>query len=236
MGQSTLDILASVWFEPGEIHIDDVHITYGFVRAYLEVSDTLDSRYEASLENQFGQISWRELNQLEKKSKFGVVGNISYSKIIPMGLSGDASRSRTVTQASEQEMNIPLYTLQSMRSHRWVMFGIKSANQILQGRVVDTPETPLVRLVAKYDADPGEIERPVAIAANVSAGIDDLKVIVTPEKSHARDPNNFELEAVTKALLARAISRGRRAYDDKGQPIPLLLAQDKCTSRLGIKA
>lgn len=234
-GQNSLDILASVWFEPGELHIDGVKISYGFVRAFLEVSDTLDSRYSNSLENPFGHINWRDLRQLENKNSVGFIGNISVNPaaIFKAELSGEASRAKTHTQTSEQELTIPIYTLQSIRSHRWAIFGVASPTQLLTGRVVHAIEQPLVKVNANYKPRAGENGRPICIGAEVKAGVDDLKVIVIDEKSGGRKANQFETEAVTKAIIARALGRGKRTHDDKGQPVPMLLAQCNCTSTLG---
>lgn len=34
-GQNILDVVASIWFEPGEIHVDGTKITFGFVRTFF---------------------------------------------------------------------------------------------------------------------------------------------------------------------------------------------------------
>ncbi len=113
------------------------------------------------------------------------------------------------------------------------MFGIASASQLLHGRVVHTVEKPLVRLAATYKAAGNETERAISLSAEVKATRDDLHVIVTRDKAGSVDPNVFESQAVTKALLARALTRGKRFYDENGTALPLLLARGECHSRLG---
>lgn len=235
-GQNILDVVASIWFEPGELHVDSAKITFGFVRAFLELNDTLECKYNDGQQVEVGKTNLRDLQQLEKKSRFGVLGNIDFTlrTVAKAGFTGDVSRSRTHTQASEQSIEIPLYTLQSIRSRRWVMFGIASASQLLHGRVVHTVEKPLVRLAATYKPAPDETERAISVRAEVKATRDDLHVIVTRDKSDGGDPNDFESQAVTKALLARALTRGNRAYDENGTALPLLLARGECQSRLGV--
>ncbi len=237
-GQNSLDLLASVWFVPGEIHIDDARITFGFVSAFLELSDTLDSKYNDGLQIEFGKISWRDVHQLEKKCQRGVLGNIDFSfgAFGKAEASGSKSRSTVDVQAREATMDIPLYTLQSIASRKWVMYGLASASQLLHGRVVHTVEQPLVKLSATYLSTPGEVERETRITVDVTAMRDDLDVIVTRGKDNKRDPTDRETEAVAKAVLARALTRGRRAYDVNGKALPLVLARGQCDSRLRAKS
>lgn len=235
-GQDRIHLLASIWFPPGEIHVDDRKITYGFVRATLEINDTLDSQYERHAEHIFGHINLRDAHTLQHKKGSGIIGNFSAAlpDIMKIDVSGTASRETTRVKSTEEELKIPLYTLQSMGSRSWMMFGIENPTQLLNGRVVHIIDDPLIIITPKYRANPNEVSRNICISAEVHASISDHKTIISNGKSGETDANAHEEQAVINAIIARSIRRGKRQYDADGQPIPMLLARGDCNSKLGV--